>query len=234
MATAGQPVLLDTKLLDKPRNYNGSPKDWQQFKYVFKAYIGAISTCLFDNLEHAERNKSEVLLRTMLAGHQRQARTLSYVLAQVLTGSALQLVMNAEQFNGFESWWRLEEPTGGTAQVAQLSALLRPLFSGQVERWGAQRIERLFSKLQHFEGGVQNYENVHSDVLPDSPHQALFLASLSELKKQQDLTVFTSVGELKSTISSYVQNQVATRGLDVQTSTDMEVGWLGGRRGKTR
>ena len=61
---------------------------------------------------------------------------LAYILAQTVTGSSLQLVMNAEAHNGMESL-RLavqrEAPTGGTAQVQPVTAPLQTRFSGRVD-----------------------------------------------------------------------------------------------------
>ena len=86
----------------------------------------------------------------MIPAEQHESRQLAYILAQTLTGSSLQLVMNAEAYNGMKSWRLIvqrERPTAGTAQVRQLTSLLQPRFSG--------RLDTFESALQIFEGLVQ-------------------------------------------------------------------------------
>ena len=45
--------MVDTKLLGKPRGYSGNRSEWNQFKYVFKAYLGALSQPLLERVEAA-------------------------------------------------------------------------------------------------------------------------------------------------------------------------------------
>ena len=88
------PTLIDTKLLGRPKGYSGNRGEWNQFKFVFKAYVGAISTEMLRHLDTAERSVSAMPLSAFTAAEQTKARTLSYILAQILTCSSLQLLMN--------------------------------------------------------------------------------------------------------------------------------------------
>ena len=59
-----------------------------------------------------------------------------FILSQVLSGSALTLVMGVERGNGYEQWRQLvarEEPVSGAAQVGQLRSLMETTFSGKLE-----------------------------------------------------------------------------------------------------
>ncbi len=53
---AAVPTLIDTKLLGRPKGYSGNRPEWNQVKFVFKAYVGAISTEMLRHLDHAERS----------------------------------------------------------------------------------------------------------------------------------------------------------------------------------
>eukprot|EP00974_Lingulodinium_polyedra_P076820 7435925-Lingulodinium_polyedra.AAC.1 len=85
-----------------------------------------------------------------------------------MTGPSLQLIMTVEANNGYEAWRllvRREEPTSGSAQVAQLTALLQARFSGKVETF--------VTELTTLENRIREYEQRHVEVFPDSVHQAL-------------------------------------------------------------
>ena len=77
-------------------------------------YIGAIPTYLLRVVDAVESQTAAVAMSGMIPAEQHESRQLAYILAQTLTGSNIQLVMNAESYNGVESWRlivRREEPT---------------------------------------------------------------------------------------------------------------------------
>ena len=55
-------------------------------------------------MDAVESQKVPVPMSGMTPAEQYESRQLAYTLAQTLTGSSLQLVMNAEAYNGMESW----------------------------------------------------------------------------------------------------------------------------------
>ena len=84
-------------------------------------------------MEAAERSALPLALVDMGDESKQEASTLVFILTQVLAGSSLQLLMNAESGKGFEAWRLLcqrEEPSTGTARVAQLTGLLKTTFTG--------------------------------------------------------------------------------------------------------
>ncbi len=104
--------LIDTKLLGRPRSYSGACGEWGQWRLVFISYIGALSPAPLAGLEHAERQHSALPLSALSDDE----CMLSYVLAQALSGSNLQMLMNVGECNGYEGWRHLvhrEEPTAG-------------------------------------------------------------------------------------------------------------------------
>jgi hypothetical protein len=104
--------LIDTRLLGKPKVYTGAKADWHQWKYVFLAYVGAVDQRLLTALELAEQQDIVLDFGNYDESAQQQARTMSYILSQMLQGGPLQLAMNSGN-NGLEAWRRLvrqEEP----------------------------------------------------------------------------------------------------------------------------
>ena len=137
---------IDTRVLGKPTKYNGDREQGVSWKFVFKSYIGALDSRLLNDLEIAEVQRDPLYLSSLPEGAQARARLLTYVLSQTLTGAPLLMLMNTESHNGLEAWRRIvakEEPCQGSAQVNQLTSLLRTTFSGKLDafwkRWRGSR-----------------------------------------------------------------------------------------------
>ena len=114
---------------------------------MFISYIGALSPAPLARLEHAERQPSALPLSALSDDEKAEAGTLSYILAQALSGSNLQSLMNVGECNGYEGWRHLvhrEEPTAGSAQVGQLTSILKARFP---------------SKLEYYDDEVQKFES---------------------------------------------------------------------------
>ena len=108
--------LIDTKLLGRPKSYSEACGEWGQWRLVFISYIGALSPAPLARLEHAERQPSPLPLSALSDDEKAEACTLSYVLAQALSGRNLQMLMNVGECDGYEGWRHLvhrEEPTAG-------------------------------------------------------------------------------------------------------------------------
>ena len=200
--------LLDTKLLGRPGAYDGNRSDWHGWKFVMKSYFGAMNEELLSLLNGAEDETRPISLERMSADKQKMARTVAYVLSQTLKGSCLQLLMNTESLNGFEAWRQLvkrEEPSEGSAQVAQLTAILKFAFTG--------RLDKFDEELQSFQGMVKRYETLYSEVLPDSIHQALLKSNApAEIKTQVELTTFLDANELANTLVSFTKARMVSAG----------------------
>ena len=235
MAAVGLAPLVDTRLLGRPKNYNGSKAEWAQWKFVFKSYMGAVDQNLLTSMDTAEAQNSALDFNTYGPVAQQHARTLSYILSQVVTNGPLQIVMNAGP-NGLEAWRTLvrqEEPASGASQVAELSLLLATRFS--------MRIETYVEELQKFEGHVIRYESQFSEILPDALHQALLKSNApAAVKTQVDMASFTTASQLTSALMQYAQVQLTVAGRLEHPSGSgeaMDIGWVGtkgckGKKGK--
>jgi hypothetical protein len=60
--SATAPSLIDTKLFGRPKGYSGNRNEWGQWKFAFKAYIGALSSEMLRKLDHAEKSLSSMPL----------------------------------------------------------------------------------------------------------------------------------------------------------------------------
>ena len=193
MTTTTAPSLIDTKLLGRPKGYSGNRSEWNQWKFVFKAYVGALSSEMLRKIDHAEKSIGAMPLGAFTPEEQVEARTLNYILAQTLTGSSLHLLMNVEYYNGYEAWRQLvrrEEPTAGSAQVNQLTGILRMKFTGKMEHFE--------DEVMKFESAVLTYERTHTEIFPDTLHQALLKANApSELKGQVEMQSYATARELR-------------------------------------
>ena len=239
MTTAAvPPSLIDTKLLGRPRGYSGNRQEWSQWKFVFKAYIGALNGEMLRRLEVAEKSGTSMPLGGFSLEEATEARTMSYILAQTLTGSSLQLLMNVEEYNGYEAWRQLvkrEEPTAGSAQVSQLTALLKTKFTGKMEYYE--------DEVMKFESAVLTYERTHTEIFPDTLHQALLKANApAELRGQVEMQSYATARELREVMSAYVVSQLATKGKSAVSAPqsaglpgaspgDMEVDYITGKKG---
>ena len=139
------PPLVDTKLLGKPKPYSGQRSDWQQWKYVFKAYLGALDTQLAQSVDLAEQQQDPIPYEPLSEAKKQHSRTLTFILCQVLTVASLQLVMSVPGYRGLEARRRLvkqEEPATGAAQVTQLTGVLNAKFDGGARTF-AEQLQKL-------------------------------------------------------------------------------------------
>ena len=121
-----------------------------------------MDTALHAALELAEAQSVPLDFATFGASAKQQARTMSYILSQVLQGGPLQLVMNSGHY-GLETWRSLvkqEEPASGASQVAALTLILNTKFTGKSTTF--------VEEMQRFEGAVRRYELQFGEILPDA------------------------------------------------------------------
>ena len=76
--------------------------EWTQWKYVLRAYVGAVNPDLLAPLDAAEERQRQIAFNALTEEEQVQSRTVSFILSQLLSGAPLQLIMNVEGMNGSE------------------------------------------------------------------------------------------------------------------------------------
>ena len=85
---------MDKRLLGRPREYNGGSAERNDFKFVFKSYIGVVAPPILATMNHAETTTGPITIGGLSAEDKLSTRSLSFLLAQVLSTPLLQLMMN--------------------------------------------------------------------------------------------------------------------------------------------
>ena len=87
MAADTGAALVDARLFGRPRAYGGNPQEWNDFKFVFKSYIGVAHPMLAAMI-HAETLRESIMLslskrttaiRSSSAGHGRVPLEIGWV-----------------------------------------------------------------------------------------------------------------------------------------------------------
>ncbi len=157
-AMADPLLLVDIRMLGKPKSYSGTKSEWLHWTHVFKAWLGALDINLLDCVEKAEIEAGPIDYNTLRADVQTSPRTLAFILSQVLQGAALQVVMNTPGYNGLVAWrmvCRQEEPISGAAQVNLLSSIMSTRFSGNLPTFveEAQGLDRAWRASSSYTSG---------------------------------------------------------------------------------
>ena len=102
---ASRSNLVDTRLLGKPRTFDGSDSSWSNFSTIFRAYMGAISPELLTGMQQAEVETTPIL-QTALADDTARGRStqLYFVLVMLLEGRAQDKVPRVPHGAGLELW----------------------------------------------------------------------------------------------------------------------------------
>ena len=119
---------MDARLLGRPRVYGGNSQEWNAVKFVFSSYIGVVAHPMLAGMIHA--GNEPILLSGLSPEDAHLSRSLSFLLAQVLSGPPLQLMMIVGDQNGLEVWRllvRSEQPVSGANRIAavQMPAEIR-------------------------------------------------------------------------------------------------------------
>ena len=145
MAADAGASLVDARLLGRPRAYSGNSQEWNAFKVVFKSYIGVVAHPILTAMDHAETLNDPITLGGLFPEVAQLSRSLSFLLAQVLSGPPLQLMMNVGDQNGLEAWRllvRAEQSVSGANRIAAMQSILQYKFSPGIDKEEARAKER--------------------------------------------------------------------------------------------
>ena len=85
---------VDTRVLGKPFNYDGSASGWKDWSFTFEAYCGAISEELLGMVRAWSLKIDGGLLESLTADERRWSLQLGYMLTLLLKGEALKKQQN--------------------------------------------------------------------------------------------------------------------------------------------
>ena len=152
--------LVDTRVLGKPRNFDGHQENWRSFKFMFLGYAGAVNADLRAGMVKSEALAEGAIVNSALAADDQKISTqLYYLLVLLLEGGAQRLLEHAGDGEGLLSWNRLVaeyEPATAGRETALLLEVLAQVFKGDVR--GA---------LDDFEVKIRRYERAAKEVLSD-------------------------------------------------------------------
>ena len=131
--------VVGTRLLGKPKSFDGSTDSWRQVKFTFLGYAGPVDSRLKQAMIESEvLPEASITNSALLARDQRVCTQLYYMLVLLLEGSAQRLLEHAGDGEGLLSWRRLVEYEPATAG-RETSLLLEVLAQTCELRWTSSR-----------------------------------------------------------------------------------------------
>ena len=128
--------VVDTRLLEKPKSFDGAMDNWRQFKFTFLGYAGAVNARLKQAMIESELLQEAAIMNSVLpVGDQQASTQLYFMLVLLLEGSAQRLLEHAGDGEGLLSWHRLVaeyEPTTAGRETSLLLEVLAQTFKGDV------------------------------------------------------------------------------------------------------
>ena len=107
--------VVDSRLLGKPKSFDGAVDNWKQFKFMFLGHAGAVDARLMQAMIQSELMQEAAIMNAALPVRDQQASTLlHYMLVLFLEGSAQRLLEHTGDGEGLLSRHRLVaecEPT---------------------------------------------------------------------------------------------------------------------------
>ena len=123
---------MNTRLLEKPKNFDGTTDNWRRFKFTSLGYAGAVDLRLKQVMIESEVLQENAIMNSALpARDQRVSTQLYYMLALLFEGSAQRLLEHAGDGELLLSWRRLvaeyEPATAGreTSLLLEVLALTK-------------------------------------------------------------------------------------------------------------
>lgn len=168
-------VPLDPRLVKGPERFDGH--DWEQFSFVFPAYVSALRLFTADELEAAQNATEPIRNFQLLETCQIRNRGLWYLLTQYLTQTPLKVLQKVEPGNGLEGWrqlWAHYEKRSGVATTGLLHQVMQYDFGGG-------DVTVFFERLAAWDLLLARYHQVVGiDELPDSVCKTLLIQGSPE------------------------------------------------------
>ena len=195
-------VPLDPRLIKGPDRFDGH--DWEQFSFVFPAYVSALRLFTADELEAVQNHAEPIQGRQLSENVQIRNRGLWYLLTQYLTHTPLKVLQKVESGNGLEGWRQLYahyEKRGGVATTGLLHQVMQYDF-------GNGDMTVFFERLAAWDLLLAHYHQVVGiDELPDSVCKTLLIQGAPEPLKThlQMADPSMSFTALRSLVDNFMQ-----------------------------
>ena len=86
----------------KPENFGGDEKQWPEWAFGIRAYLGALGPRFHTMLDKVEKKADDVVTLPQDGAIALLAARLAYILTMSVSGPALVIVRGADSGNGFE------------------------------------------------------------------------------------------------------------------------------------
>ena len=103
-ASTARTGLVDTRLLGKPKSFDGTDESWASFATIMRAYIGAISPDLLTAMVQAESEATPIVQTSLDAANQQRSTQLYFILVMLLEGRTQDKVPRVSHGSGLELW----------------------------------------------------------------------------------------------------------------------------------
>lgn len=192
--------LVDTKLLNRPKEYNGARTQWKSWSKKFDGFVGAVNQDLAACIEQAGNRSETILLASLGEKEKGYARTIWYMLTLLLTDKAEDFLDNVEKGNGLEAWRRLvtefAPKTKGRYQ-AMLTEILNTHFT-----------QAIHAELESWEGKIKQYQDVSKESVSDNIKAGVVMGNTTDEVVAQHLHLNASRLDTFDKIKEEVRNFV--------------------------
>ena len=119
--------------------HTAETREWNASKFLLQAYVGVVAPPILTAMDRAETLADPIAVSGLSQEDTQLTRSLSFLLAQVLSGPPLQLMLNVGEQNGLEAWRllvRYEQAVRGLNRIAAMQAILQFEFSPSFDKLG--------------------------------------------------------------------------------------------------
>ena len=164
---AGGTGIIDTRILSKPRSWDGSKEEWHRWSFQLCNYSQVLSPTLAHWMETAARSPVMINNADLDEPQVQASAQLHSILALLLEGPALDALMAVPSAHGFEAWRRLNadnEPRTIGHRRGILLKLMNPIhlegtFIQKCQKWEREYLD--FRSL----GGTELNEEIKMGIL---------------------------------------------------------------------
>ena len=247
MSLEGENDFTGKLRLPLPPTFSGKPAEWEEWSWKFRAYLSMFDAQAARYLEQHENDEAPLtdealevhvlteegvaaLDQTATAGRVTFSRKLHYLLANLTSESALLVVRQNYDSNGFETWRRLVKKFA-LPDAARHVSLLTQLLDF---RFGSHTFEQDFNTWETIK---TKYERQTGADLPDSVLVATLLNKTSGALQQHlrlNARTLTTYEDIKATIVEYYQSRhliMSNSSSSNQGPAPMDIGGLKGKKG---
>ena len=159
-------LVLDTRNLGRPCQFNGTDSAWRDWSVVFRSYAALVHPALKDEMQRVERLSTAETNAGLLEGD------LYHLLLHSTSGPALDRVVNAGSAEGLRAWQLLVErydPHIRSRTAGQLWSQLQIDFSGD-----------MLTKLEAYERDLALYELSSEEKISDGLRVGIVLNRVTD------------------------------------------------------